>query len=138
MKSQHKLAPTAEEPSFSFPWSAKHECNSKVQDGETNDGRNRVSSPVQGMGDNQEMPWETFLESEEVRSVEMRLLRDSWCLLKHLRLDDWVQHAMEAPSAAITVFQSYHNRLSLSLFCYLCRFPAKAEEYSFMAQVSEG
>ncbi|ODM20078.1 hypothetical protein SI65_05064 [Aspergillus cristatus] len=122
-----------EETSFNFPWSAEYQGDSEIQDGKINDKRNGTKCSVQGM-DDQQMPWETILEGEDIGNIEMQLLRDSWCLLKHLRLNDWVQHAVGAPSMAITVFQSYHDRLSLSLFCFLCRFPAKTEKYAAMAQ----
>lgn len=106
MEIHHKLPPIAEEASFSFPWSAEYQGDSKIQDGRTNDERKKASCSIQEM-DCQQLPsWETFLESEDIGSMEMRLLRDSWCLLKHLDLDDWVQHAVGAPSAAITALQS--------------------------------
>lgn len=137
MESHHELPTIAEEPSFSFPWSAEHQDDSKLQDGKTNYGRDGANCPVQGIGYDQQKLWET-LGSEGAGSVVMRLLRDNWCLLKHLHLDDWVQHAVGAPSAAITVFQSYHDRLSLSLFCHLWQFPAEAEKYGSVARVGKG
>ena len=123
------MPPIAEE-AFSFPWSSEHGNGSEIQSGITSDGRKGTNSPIQQNGDDQQMPWAAFLDNEDTGSMLMRLLRDNWCLLKHLHLDDWVQHAVGAPSAAITVFQSYHDRLSFSLFRSLCQFPAKAEKYA--------
>ncbi|CRL30039.1 unnamed protein product [Penicillium camemberti] len=54
----------------------------------------------------------------------MQLLGDSWSIFKDLKLEDWVKHAMGMPSAAIGLFESYHNELGLSLFCFLQQFPS--------------
>ncbi|KAF4772423.1 hypothetical protein HAV15_001997 [Penicillium sp. str.  len=45
-------------------------------------------------------------------------------IFKDLKLEDWVKHAMGMPSAAIGLFESYHNELGLSLFCFLQQFPS--------------
>lgn len=131
------MSPIGEE-AFSFPWSsAEYGNGSRIQTGVTSDGRNGTISPIQQIGNDQPMPWEAFLENEDTGSMVMRLMRDNWCLLKHLHFDGWVQHAVGAPSAAITIFQSYHNRLSFSLFRFLCQFPAEAEKYTSIARVGK-
>lgn len=129
--------PPITEEAFNFPWSSELGDGSGIQSGVTSDGRNGTNSPIQQIGDDQQVPWEAFLENEDTGSMVMRLLRDNWCLLKHLHLDDWVQHAVGAPSAAITMFQSYHDRLSFSLFRSLCQFPAEAEKYTSIARVGK-
>ena len=128
---------TIAEEAFSFPWLSEHGNASEIQSDITSDERNRTNSPIQQIRDDQQMPWAAFLDNEDTGSLFMRLLRDNWCLLKHLHLDDWVQHAVGAPSAAITIFQSYHDRLSFSLFRFLCQFPAEAEKYTSMARVGK-
>lgn len=65
-----------------------------------------------------------FSRNQAPRGIAMQLLGDSWSIFKDLKLEDWVKHAMGMPSAAIGLFESYHNELGLSLFCFLQQFPS--------------
>lgn len=65
----------------------------------------------------------------------MRLIWDSWCLFKDLRLKNWVEHVMGMPSIEIAVFESYHNRLGYSIFSFLCQYPQETAKYRSIATV---
>jgi hypothetical protein len=78
---------------------------------------------------------EDFLREEGAGAVTLQLLQDSWYLFKHLRLDNWIQQAMGNSSAAVVMFNAYHNRLSYSLFNFLGQFPAEVEKYAVIAKV---
>lgn len=138
IKNRYELSPIAEEAFFSFPLPAEHGNASEIPGEGSNCRRDGANSSMQQIDCHQQTPWVAVLENGDTGSMAMQLLRDNWCLLKYLHLDDWVQHAVGAPSAAITMFQTYHGRLSLSLFCYLCRFPAEIEKCTSTARVGKG
>jgi hypothetical protein len=79
--------------------------------------------------------WKVFSKKENAGNVSMKLLRDNWSLFKDLRLEHWVEHVMEMPSAAISLFESYHHRLGFSLFSFLCQTPGETEKYYSVAEV---
>jgi hypothetical protein len=76
-----------------------------------------------------------FSKKENASNVSMKLLRDNWALFKDLRLGHWVEHVMEMPSAAISLFESYHYRLGFSLFSFLRQTQGEKENFYFVAEV---
>ncbi|KAF7589637.1 hypothetical protein BBP40_004010 [Aspergillus hancockii] len=85
-----------------------------------------------------EVSWKIFSRDQSAGAVTMQLLRDSRRLLKRLRLDDWVQYAMRMSSTAVAVAHSYYDRLSFSLFDFLCHFPDEAEKYALVVKTLQG
>lgn len=81
-----------------------------------------------------EVPWKVFARDENAGAVVIQLLRHNWCLFKHLCLENWVQQAMGMSPAIIAVLNLYHNRLSYSLFNFLCQFPMEAEKYAVVTK----
>lgn len=137
MENHFELSPIAEEAFSSLPQPIVHGNASKIPGEGVSCERDGGNSSMQRIDDGQQIPWMAFLKNEDSGNMIMQLLRDNWCLLKQIHLDDWVQHAMGAPSAAITIFQTYHDRLSFSLFSYLRQFPAETERYTSIVRVGK-
>jgi hypothetical protein len=126
---------------FIFPWSDK-EQNEPPSTGHREQGDrgphvpcSLLSPESHDIGTGLELSWKIFSRDESAGAVALQLLQDSWCLFKHLRLDNWTQQAMGNSLAAIIMFNAYHNRLSYSLFNFLGQFPADVEKYVAIAKV---
>lgn len=76
-----------------------------------------------------------FSRNQTPRKIAMQLLRDSWIIFRDLKLEDWVKYAMGMPSTAISLFESYHNDLGLSLHSFLLRSPHDVDIFWEVAKV---
>ncbi|KAJ6027445.1 hypothetical protein N7460_012262 [Penicillium canescens] len=133
-------SPIPKRSTFQFPWSAE-QANSQVQPVENSENQDYQPDPIvppedQSGDDNENRAtaWKSFSKDGNAGNVTMRLLRDSWSLFKDLRLEHWVEHVLGMPSAAISLFESYHHRLGFSLFCFLCQAPEELEKYHGVAK----
>lgn len=80
--------------------------------------------------------WTIFSPGKDRQHVILKLLRDSWAVFKHIRLETWVERAIELPAASLVVFETFHDRLAFSLFTFLRRFPHETTKYYEVAQAS--
>lgn len=126
---------------FQFPWSVE-QANSQVHpvgNSENQDYQPESIVPPEyqseDCNENGATAWKTFSRDGDAGNVTMQLLRDSWSLFKELSLEHWVEHVLKMPSAAISLFESYHHRLGFSLFCFLCQAPGELEKYHDVAKV---
>lgn len=76
-----------------------------------------------------------FSRNQTPRQIAMQLLRDSWIIFRDLKLEDWVKYAMGMPSTAISLFESYHNDLGVSLHSFLLRSPHDVDIFWEVAKV---
>lgn len=76
-----------------------------------------------------------FSRNQTPRQIAMQLLRGSWIIFRDLKLEDWVKYAMGMPSTAISLFESYHNDLGLSLHSFLLRSPHDVDIFWEVAKV---
>ena len=141
MTTHQYLSPINRQSTFAFPWSLEHRAIDQTRDDDrVDDGIHGFEFPlphhVHDENEGTAVNWKVFSRDQDAGDVVMQLLRDSWCLFKQLRLENWVEFVMGIPSATLAVFESYHNRLSFSLFCFLCHFPIEAEKYDTVAKVS--
>lgn len=77
-----------------------------------------------------------FSRNKTPREIALQLLHDSWSIFKDLKLEDWVKYVMGMPSAAISLFESYHKNLGLSLFSFLQESPCDVEIFWEVTKVS--
>ena len=141
MTTHQYLSPINRQSTFAFPWSLEHRAIDQTRDDDrVDDGIHGFEFPlphhVHDENEGTAVNWKVFSRDQDAGDVVMQLLRDSWCLFKQLRLENWVEFVMGMPSATLAVFESYHNRLSFSLFCFLCHFPIEAEKYDTVAKLS--
>ena len=118
--------------SFHFPWV------SDLSEGESRFeavASNRAESDIVASAPGSEGTWMIFSRGLDEHAVTMRLLRDSWCLLKHIRLEHWVEVVFGRPSASILVFESYLEKLSFSLFEFLHQGPEEKPKYHAITMV---
>lgn len=136
------LSPIPTHSTFLFPWSVEQVDFRGELSGYSEDlhyASDPTLLPETQIGDcchdDKGMAWKVFSKEENAGNVSMKLLRDNWSLFKDLRLEHWVEHVMEMPSAAISLFESYHHRLGFSLFSFLCQTPGETEKYYSVAEV---
>lgn len=133
------LSPIPNHSTFLFPWSAE-QVDLRNELSEYSGDLHYASDPTllqvgDCCHDDKGMAWKVFSKEENAVNVSMKLLRDNWSLFKDLRLEHWVEHVMEMHSAAISLFESYHDRLGFSLFSFLCQAPGETEKYYSVAEV---
>jgi hypothetical protein len=140
MEESTYLCPIPKRSTFQFPWSV--ETNSPVHPVSESEKQDYPPEPIVppeyqsgNCNENRATAWKTFSKDGDAGTVAMQLLRDSWSLFKDLRLEHWVEHVLGMPSAAISLFESYHHRLGFSLFCFLCQVPEELEKYHGVAKV---
>ena len=131
-------SPSKKLSTFDFPWSAN--VPSEQEGSDQSICPEDINPPI--FTDHKigicvaENTWMVLSKDLDVQGIAMKLLQDSWCILKQLRLENWVEQVLETSSATVAVFQSYHENLCFSLFDFLRRFPLEAKKYRSALEVS--
>lgn len=131
-------SPSKKLSTFDFPWSAN--LPSDQEDGDQSICPEDINPPI--LADRKrgvcvaENTWMVFSKDLDVQGIALKLLQDSWCILKQLRLENWVEQVLENSSTTITIFQTYYENLCFSLFDFLRRFPLEAKKYRSALEVS--
>ncbi|KAJ6033795.1 hypothetical protein N7444_011566 [Penicillium canescens] len=135
------LSPINRQSALGFPWPLGHLDGDQAEDGESLENKAdtglTVSNNIQQQEHVTELPWMVFSIGRSIENITANLLRDGWCVFRQLRLEHWVEHVMGMASATIAVFVSYHDKLSFSLFNFLCHVPSEAEKYQNVPEVGK-